>query len=260
MTEIVDPFRDQRDHRDPNDLVGKNEKSYTNIEHSLLETKTKTQSCDKYGKKLEGKLLEAEAFATVWQKSGKDLKDALEQLQPLMATNPVLKQKLSTVLEMAEGNLQVGFEAGIALKTVSRCRDQSESVIKQVQTVLDEMMDSLMIFVELGLIRSNQNEASAESSAEASAEANTRELAQINAPINALINTSIAETSSMHAGITVQSQDSHTKDGHIQDSHNMQTPNLLFSGQARVALAALNSLKAELHEMQNRIKASTKQS
>lgn len=159
MTQIVNPFRELLEPNEKNkDEIPRSERNhgiYVDSEHQLSGAKALAKHSDKYRQKLEGKLLEAEAFTAVWFKASKDLKEALQILQPLMETNPVLKQKLLTVLEMAEANLQFGEEAGIALKTVSCYTDQSDALIRQAQSVLDEMMDSLAVYA--GLFLHNQD-------------------------------------------------------------------------------------------------------
>lgn len=120
-----------------------------NMKERLGNAKETANVYHKYEQKLAAKLLEAEAFATVWQKSGKELKAKLDSLQPLMEIDPIFKQKLMTVLEITERNLQFGERAGVALKTVSRCTEQSGSLIKQTKIALDEMIDFLTLVTGL---------------------------------------------------------------------------------------------------------------
>lgn len=140
MTFVVNPLEETV----PNHL-----KTYERMKSHLESSRKIAKSCINYEKRFESRLSEAVVFASYWQNFNKDLKTTLEKLITVMDINPVSQQKLLTVLEMAERNLQLGEKVGIALKTISLCTEQSRVLIKDTQKVIDDMMDPLVIFPDL---------------------------------------------------------------------------------------------------------------
>lgn len=167
MSQVVDPFKIIKDRS----IV--NEKPQTLAKRQLLDTLRSVETFLNYEQKFEEKFSMSEAFAVVWQTSGKDLRGKVDSLIPLMEGHSILKQKLSTVLELIDENLHLLEKIGIAVKTIGFYTERSEAVSRQTQAVLGEMIESLTFGVGLESLATVQKEMQVMALAEQAANAQT---------------------------------------------------------------------------------------
>lgn len=151
-TQVVNPFKIAKE------PVEVSEKPNTLAKQHLMETQKSVDAFLNYEQKFEEKFSLAQAIAVVWQTSGRDLKNQIDTLIPLMEGNKILKQQLLTVVELINENLHLLEKTGIALKTIDFYTARSEVVSRQAQTVLGDMIDSLTFEVGLESLATVQQE------------------------------------------------------------------------------------------------------